>query len=503
MPQATLTPEQTAYRNAAKCELAKRSLHRFVREAWPIIEPGKAFQDNWHLRVICEQLEKVTRREIRRLIINVPPRSTKSTIVSVLWPVWTWIQDATHQWLTVSHGADLAIRDALKSRRLLQSPWFQERWGHLFRLTGDQNQKSRYENDRRGYRIALGMTAGVTGEGADTLVIDDPHSRDSAHSELERQAALTTFDETLSTRLNNPSAGAIVVIMQRLHTNDLTGHLLERGGWTLIRFPMEFERDNPDPLDQRKNEGDLLWPGRFTPDVIAAMKLNLGSYGYAGQAQQRPNPKGGGIWRDDLLESYTREGERLVGRGRVPHLQDCHVFNVADLAYSSKQSADYTVVASFAGDASTGALYLLDVFRAKIDVLNTQEGQEHRYYVAQQRKKVDAQYTVVEAAALATRIIDFMRREGEPVIGVEADRDKVARAYSALPLLEARQIYVPRDADWWPACQAELLAFPNGAHDDFADVMAYAAIHWREIVLSQQDDLGAAVEMAYDRRYIH
>lgn len=454
---AILTPEQSAYRAAAKAELAKRSLYEFVRQAWPTIEPGKTFQPNWHLEVICQQLERVSKREIKRLIVNVPPRSTKSTIVSVLWPVWTWLQDPTHQWLTVSHGADLAIRDALKSRRLLQSPWFQARWGSLFGLTGDQNQKSRYENDKRGYRIALGMTAGVTGEGADTLVIDDPHSRDSAHSELERNTALTTFDETLSTRLNNPSTGAIVVIMQRLHTLDLTGHLLAKGGWKHIRFPMEFEANNPDPLDKRTREGEPLWPERFTPDVIAAMKLNLGSYGYAGQAQQRPNPKGGGIWRT----GWFRQWRALPS--------DLSNFTQSwDFAAKDTKDGSYNVGQVW---AERGAdKYLLDQVRFRggmNDALTMVKALSNKW--PQCRAKL------IEDKANGSPILNMLQQEIGGLIATNPGvRGKAERAQAVAPFIEAGNIWIPDEAPWLLDFLAEVEAFPNGAHDDQVDTASQA-----------------------------
>jgi predicted phage terminase large subunit-like protein len=466
--------------------LAQRSLYEFVKQAWRVVDPGHPFVDNWHLRLICDKLEAVTRREIKRLIINVPPRSGKSSVVCALWPVWTWLQDPTHQWLTISHSGTFATRDALKSRRLLQSPWFQQRWGHLFKLTGDQNQKTRYENDRRGYRIALGITAGITGEGGDTILLDDPMDRDAAHSELERERANVTYDEAISTRLNDPATGAIVVIMQRLHEADTTGHLLDgEESWEHVCLPMLYEPDHPHVCadDERTEADELLWPDRFTPEVVAAAK-GKGSYFFAGQYQQLPSPVGGGIWREELLQDFElADGSVITPRGRMPR-NDLHVFNVADLAYSSKQTADYTVVGTFGGHRETGALYMLDLFRARIDVLNSAEGREHRLYIRQCRDRHRAEYTIVEEAGLASRVIDLARKDGEPLRGVKADRDKVARSYAAIPLAEARNLYVPRNAPWWPLLWQELAAFPNGAHDDQADVLAYACIWWRDMQTS-------------------
>ena len=225
------------------------SLHTFVRQAWSVIEPGRPFVDNWHIKAICDHLQAVTERRIKRLLINVPFRTSKSSVVSVLWPAWVWIQDQTkmqfagptHQWLCGSYAAKLATRDNLKMRRLITSDWYRSYWGDKFKLTGDQNEKIRFQNDKLGYRIAFGMTGGVMGDGGDTLLIDDPHDRQGAHSEAERETALTNFDEGIITRLNDPATGAIVIIMQRLHQNDLSGHVLKQPGWDHLMLPMEYE----------------------------------------------------------------------------------------------------------------------------------------------------------------------------------------------------------------------------------------------------------------------
>lgn len=462
--------------------LAELDLYEFVKQAWPTIEPGHPFVDNWHLELICEKLQAVTERKIKRLIINVPPRSGKSTIVSALWPVWTWLSDPSHQWLTISHSGKFAMRDALKSRRVIQSPWFQARWANRFQLTSDQNQKTRYENDQRGYRIAMGITSGITGEGGDTILIDDPMDREAAHSELERERANTIHDEVISTRLNDPGTGAMVVIMQRLHELDTTGHILTaETGWEHLCLPLEYEPDHPHVCDDdiRTEPGEPLWPERYTPEFVERRRVHR--YSFAGQYQQRPSPSGGGIWRDDSIQPCAIvNGSVIVGSRRIP-LAGLHRFNVADLAYSQRETADYTVVGHFAGDTRTGELYLTGLFRARIDVLNSVEGREHRFYLAAERAKANASYTVVEKAGMASRVIELAQREGEPLREVLADRDKVARAHAALPLAEAGKLFSPRDTSWWPNLVSELTTFPHGAHDDQADVLAYGCIHWREI----------------------
>jgi predicted phage terminase large subunit-like protein len=470
--------------------ICEDSLYEFARRAWPHIT-RRPFIDNWHIKVICDALEGVAAGKTRRLIINIPPRCMKSYLVDVFFPVWCWIHRPGTEFMNISHKRALAVRDTVKSRRLITSVWFQSHWGEVFALSSDQNEKMRYENDKGGVRMAQGMDSGITGEGGDIILIDDPHDRKQAHSEAERTRALDTFDEEISTRLNDPDTGAIVIIMQRLHELDLTGHVLAgEEPWDHLMLPMEFEPERADPRDPRTHEGELLWAARFTPRSVESLKRRLGSYGAAGQFQQRPSPKGGGIWKVEHVKACRRQGPRLIiADGGAPQISDMHVFNVADLAYSSKQSADYSVIGTFAGDMASGRLYLIDMYRARIDLMGTAHGAEHRYHLMSQRAKHQAMYTVVEHVSYSTKIVEFARREGEPIREVMADKDKVTRAYSAIPLCEAGQFFALHDAPWWTPLWAELAAFPNGAHDDMADVVAYGLLHWREMVLPAGVDL--------------
>ena len=210
---------------------AENSLIEFMRQAWDIIEPGTTYVDGWHLHAICDHLQAVSEGKIRNLIINMPPRHCKSILVAVMWPVWTWIRHPEFRWLYASYSGNLSMRDSLKCRRLIQSAWFQERWGEKFGLIGDQNTKTFYENDKYGYRFATSVGGTTTGMGGSAIVVDDPHSAMEAQSDVIREGVLEWWDQAMSTRLNNPKTGAKVIVMQRLHERDLTGHLLKQGGY--------------------------------------------------------------------------------------------------------------------------------------------------------------------------------------------------------------------------------------------------------------------------------
>lgn len=293
---------------AVERELCKRSLHYFVQRCWHVLEPGKAFHDNWHIQLLCTHLEAVSRGEIHRLLINVPPRHMKSLLVSVIWPVWDWLNTPTRQFLTASYVQKLSTRDALKSRQLLQSAWFQSRFGELVQLGRDQNEKQRYQNTAMGHRIAISVSGGV-GEGGDILIADDPQNTDEMTSDAYIEATHDWWKNTFNTRLNS-SDGAIVLTMQRLSTQDLAAVALDEGGWTHLMLPAEFEParacTTPWGSDPRTTEGELIWPGHFNAEHLARLKRNLGSAMAAGQLQQRPAPKGGSILKRDWYRTIKR-----------------------------------------------------------------------------------------------------------------------------------------------------------------------------------------------------
>jgi hypothetical protein len=299
-----------------QAERCRRDFHYYVCKVWPIVEPETKFVDNWHIGIICEYLQAVTNLQIQNLIINIPPRHMKSLLVSVFWPTWTWTFAPQVRWLTGSYADPLAVRDALKSRRIIQSAWYQERFGSSFSLTGDQNMKSRYENNRTGYRLAFGLGGAITGEGGDIVVVDDPLKAQDADSDAVRERVNEIFDGTVSTRGNDPRTVRRVVIMQRLHENDLTGHILEKAKepganqYEHLCLPTEYEParffSSIGLADPRSVPGELLWPERFGPRENAAAHADLGPRGYAGQHAQRPAPAGGNIYQVDWWKGRNR-----------------------------------------------------------------------------------------------------------------------------------------------------------------------------------------------------
>lgn len=465
---------------------ASTSLHEFVAQAWHIVAPSYAFKDNWHIAAICEHLEAVHRGEIRRLLINVPFRTAKSTVVSVLYPAWKWIHSPAHKFLCGSYAAKLAIRDNVAMRRLIQSQWYRERWGRGFNLvdntdwgdpdgfelTKDQNQKIRFENDRTGYRIAFGFEGGVMGEGGDDVLIDDPHDREQAHSEKERSTALVTFDEAITTRLNDPMKSAIVIIMQRLHENDLSGHVLAKGGYEHLLIPMHYDRARARVTvigwtDPRTIDGELMHPARFPADVVAQIELDIGSYAAAGQLEQRPAPPEGGIlkrgWWKFYEELPKRFNESTQQVETIPFDKQCQSW---DLAF--KGTVESNFVAGQHWGRIGGNVYLSpDEFYKQADFPATCDA------IVNFSRRFPNGAKLIEDKANGPAVIATLKGKISGIIPVNNQGGAEAVAHAVAPYIEAGNVFLPNpydaqgnkraDREWVLRFIANAATFPNGS----------------------------------------
>jgi predicted phage terminase large subunit-like protein len=445
-------------------ELAMRQLREFVLQAWAVVEPSTAFVPGWHLDAICEHLEAVTRGQIHRLLISMPPRHMKSLAVSVFWPCWEWITHPERRWLFCSYAAGLAIRDSVKCRRIVDSPWYRRLWGDRLVLTGDQNEKSRFENDKAGYRIAIGVGGAATGEGGDRVVVDDPHNVREAESDTVRQGVLDWWDQVMSTRLNDPKTGAMVIVMQRVHENDLAGHVLQQGGYEQLKLPAEYEGDRVMTSigwsDPRTEPGELLWPQRFGREEVEGLKRSMGSYAAAGQLQQRPSPAEGGILKRHWWKFYREAPAKFT-----------EVIQSWDCSFKDTSASDF-VVGQVWGRVGADK-YLLDQIRGRMDCPAT----------VQAVKRLTGQWPrahgkLVEDKANGPAVIAMLQHEIAGLIAVNPEGGKMARAAAVSPQIEAGNVYLPDPnvAPWVTGFIEECAAFPNGAYDDQVDAMSQALV---------------------------
>lgn len=441
------------------------SLAGYVRRAWHVVEPAAPYVHGWHIDAIAEHLEAVSAGQITRLLINVPPGTMKSLMVGVFWPTWEWgpRNRPSTRVVATSHSIPLAVRDNLKARRLVTSDWYRALWGDRVVLTGDQNAKTKFENTRTGVRDAMAFKS-LTGSRGDRVIIDDPHSVDSAESEAERGSVTTTFLESVPTRLTDPKRSAIVVVMQRLHERDVSGVILSKDlGYEHLMLPMEFEPDRRCATsigfrDPRTEDGELLFPARFPREVVERDKIPLGAYAVAGQFQQRPAPRHGGLFqvgKIEIVDALPRITRMVRGW---------------DLAGTTK-GGDWTAGVKI-GRGEDGVFYVLDVRRVQktpgavrtllFDTAR-QDGGDVAIRLPQdpgQAGKAQAQDLV---AALAGYIVTAL-----PVTGA---KDTRARPLAAQ--VEQGNVRLVR-APWNDAFLQELGMFPSGSHDDQVDAASDA-----------------------------
>jgi len=453
----------------------RRSLREFIKSSWATIEPARDFYDNWHIDAISEHLEAVAHGDIKRLIINVPPRHMKSISVAVALPAWVWTIMPQKRFLFASYALSLSVRDSVKCRRLIDSQWYKTHFGQTFELTSDQNQKQRFENDKTGYRIATSVDGALTGEGGDIIVIDDPHNVREAESSAVRESVLDWWDQAMQTRLNDPKTGAFVIIMQRVHENDLTGHILkdEYNDWDHLCLPARYEIGHPSPTrsslgftDPRTKEGDLLWPERVDEKTLSNLERSLGTYASAGQLQQRPMPKGGGILKAEWWVPWEK-----------PDLPDIeYVLQSWDTAFSTNEKTSYSARTTWGVFRMNGQInaIVLDMWYDRVTY------PELRNIAQESYEDYEPDAVLIEKKASGQSLLQDLRMAGIPVIPYSPDRDKEARAHAASALLEDGRIYFPSDKKWSKDLIDICAAFPAGDNDDIVDTCTQAWLRLRK-----------------------
>ena len=451
---------------------AEQSLRSYVEQAWPVLEPDQPFLSNWHIDYLAEHLEAVTAGEITRLLINIPPRYMKSLLVSVLWPTWEWIQQPSRRWIFVSYAETLASKHSVDRRTVLQSEWYRDRWGARVQLASDQNVKSEFLNTSRGHMIATSIGGSITGKGGSRIVVDDPHNPTQAESDAQREAARTYFSHTLSTRLDNKNTDAMVVVMQRLHERDLSALCLDHG-FTHVCLPAEAEEPTHLVFPrsrrvQNRVPGDVLWPAREGPPVLADQKRLLGSAGYAGQYQQRPAPAGGVVFQRDWFKWYDE-------------LPPVNTWAQSwDMTFKDGPSSDFVV--GLVGARKGADIYLVDRVKGRWAFTDS-----CRQIVELKRRYPRTGKIYIEDAANGPAIINALGRHVTGIIAVKPDGGKYARAQAAQPRVEAGNVWLPNprphgrlipDRAWVDDFLHQCCAFPTAAHDDDVDAFTQLVAQW-------------------------
>lgn len=513
---------------------ARRDLHEFVRQAWPLVDPDP-LTDNWHIGAVCKHLEAWLRGWIYELIISMPPGHAKSKIVAVLFPAWAWLDVPTFRFIYGSYDLDLAERDSKWCRDLIMTPWYQyvmslgspavSGWS----LLRDTNRVDLFANTRGGFRMCVSPKSKGSGFRGDGTVIDEPINVHEAPSEAVRRSTNTWIDKTMSSRLNDMRTPRRLMIQQRVHEDDPTGHLLARGTYQQLRLPSEFEEKERCVTyaringvrrefyrDPRTVEGELLFPVRFPREVLDAQKPILGSDGYAAQHQQRPTPAEGGMFKKSWWRFWRPEGSASVGPAKRP--AQCNTFEAkvlprsfdrvgitADCAFKDAKKND-RVACGLVGIRGAER-YLLGLawgnmaFSVTCDTVRTLvEGHTLRLpavtlpngdtkperqapplaaaAVRLLRSALGDQawpfvsFTIVEDAANGPAVVESMQLEIVGLVPVQPKGGKESRAAATQPSVEAGQWYLPEGAEWVEAFVDEFGAFPLGKHDDCVDMVS-------------------------------
>lgn len=462
--------ELRAAADEAERELCRRSLAAFAKRAWPILEPATPLKWGWALDAMCEHLEAVSRGEILRFLANVPPGSMKSLLTGVILPAWEWGPQgrAELRYLGTAHKQDLAVRDSTKCRRLIQSAWYQNLWP--VEIVGDQNAKTKFENSATGFREAMAFT-GMTGSRGDRVILDDPHSVDDANSAAKLAADILTFREALPSRVNNDES-AIVIIMQRLHEKDVSAVALDLG-YEHLCIPMRYEEGRSKWVvgkgDPRTTEGELMFPERFPEATVVELEKSLGAYATAGQLQQRPAPREGGLFKPEWFQPIPGLPADIKRTARG--------WDLAATAKSTSNDPDWT--AGLRMSVTREGVYIIEHcnrFRGSpMDV-------EHRLLqqAATDGSKVTVRLAQDPGQAGKAQAEGLVRKlAGYPVKVERPTGDKATRAAPLAAQAEAGNVRIlvtgdpVRDA-WVQPFLDELALFPAVAHDDQVDAAADA-----------------------------
>ncbi|GLC25076.1 hypothetical protein [Roseisolibacter agri] len=494
------------------------SLVDFVRQAWDVLEPDTPYIHNWHVEAVCAHLEAATRSyalvrlaqieagevendvddwwrgpAVRDLIINIPPGFMKSLLGAVFWPAWIWTFLPGWRGIFCSYAIDLALRDSVKCRQLIESEWYQQTFKPTWRFAGDQNVKSYFQNTAMGFRLCVSVGGRATGFRGHGIVVDDPLNAADASSEVARTEARTWWDRSMSSRVNDKRTGTRVVIMQRLHEEDLTGHLVERGGYQHLCLPLEFEPERKAATsigweDPREEPGECLFPTMFPPEVIAQTQLELLD-DYAGQYQQRPTAADGGIFKKGWWKRYDVMPPKFH-----------QVVLACDANVKETKAGSFAVIQLWGRVHAD--VYLVGQVRARLGFPELIEGLRwaSQYCVAPGQR---AGAKLIEDKANGPAAIATLTKQIPGIIAVPVEVSKEARWRSASPYVRAGNVYLPDDllAERWTAVLqeiaeqedswlqskdvkrtwvtdflGELSAVPNSARDDQADTATMAIL---------------------------
>jgi predicted phage terminase large subunit-like protein len=428
----------------------------FLHKSLNSISPGTKYLHNWHINAISEKLQAIADGKITRLIINIPPRYLKSICVTVAWPAWLLGHNPSTKIMAASYSQALSNKHSQDCRLLINSPWYQDLFPNT-KIAKGENQKSKFVTTKRGFRFATSTGGTATGEGGDILIVDDPQNPNKINSKKYRENTIEWFEQTFVSRLNNKKTGAIVIVMQRLHAEDLCGYLLEhkKEQWDLLKLPAIWDEEN----------GTVLHKEREDLASLQKLKVELGEYNFSAQYQQNPVPNKGAMIEKSWLRYFSADEK----------LEFSQIIQSWDTAIKAKDEHDYSVGITIG--VHNNGYYLLDIVRAKAEfpgLINL---------VKNFANKWQPRAILVEDKASGQSLIQSLELK-LPLIAIKPKFDKVTRFAAHTTLFEAGKIFIKSDSNWRLALEQELLSFPKSAHDDQVDALsqAFSYLQQRKIV---------------------
>ena len=444
--------------------ILRNNFQAFAQKSFVELNPGATWAHNWHIDAICHHLDQVRAGQITRLLVNMPPRSLKSHIGSIAFPAYCLGRTPAVKFICASYSQDLAVKHASDFRRVMDSDWYRRVFSHGTLFKNSENEVQTIEG---GFRFATSVGGTLTGRGGDIIIIDDPLSAVDSYSKAGRERVNAWFSNTLLSRLDDKKTGAIIVIMQRLHPDDLTGHLLEEGSWQLVCLPAIAPEDQEIPIAHGQahiwRKGEILHPAREPATILEQIKRQLGADTFNAQYLQAPLPDTGNLLRRSWLQTYDMAPIKQPGDLIVQSW---------DTAMKATDTSDYSVCLTFLV-RNKNQYYLIDVYRDR------PEFPELAKLVPSHANKVQADAILIEDSASGTSLIQTVRKAGlQGVIAIKPTTDKATRMYGQTPKLEAGSLFIPKSAPWLADFLAEYLAFPKGRHDDQVDCLSQFLI-WR------------------------
>lgn len=456
--------------------LCYENIRDFASIAFNIVSPADVYYYNWHIGCIAEHLHAVHDGDIRQLIINIPPRSMKSILITVAYPAWLLGRDPRNRIYTASYGISLARKHSKDTRLIMGSDWYKSVFPTTIIQDGSDTQ-TEFLTTQQGFRKATSVGGAIMGDGGDYLIADDLSKADEALSDTIREKVNTWYDQSFYPRRNNPMTARHIVVMQRLHSHDLTGHLLERGNWHLLKLPAIAHKKIQIEISGLKwsmEEGELLQPERLSQEELDKTRNQLGEYAFAGQYLQEPVPPGGAEFQIEWFQFYER----------LSSLKDFHVYIFVDPAGDKKKAtSDYTAIMVWALGADKN-YYLVDVVR---DRLNTTE-RVNKIFELQKKYSINCGRPVkvfYKSRSFITELHNIKERQSIenyrfPIIEVMEKGEKNERIRRMIPAAQNKQFYLPRYFNFTDYMgknrdlvhefiNQEVALFPVAAHDDMLD----------------------------------